>query len=262
MDLLPKLLCPRIFVFCINWESPHNSSNRIIRGYSSVGRAYPTLSHACRKFGVRWTKRRTNARARCVTIIREPDAGSPSKSSSVLLPRQFAPHSRNPSFDGRLSGYDFRLFVHIRAGEKRVLCVMSPMTSRRSFGSKALLILAFVCAISISTVAQASPPPGRVVVKRVPQFGWNLGFHLQIDGRSVATIAQGHDYDSWLPAGRHLLTVVTASYAGLPQPTSITVNVEPGRTYMFTAMWDSNLIFLSPAGVWLTPGKEWELRAH
>src|SRR5207244_9675713 len=35
---------------------------------------------------------------------------------------------------------------------------------------------------------------------------------------------------------------------------------EPGRTYVFTAMWDSNLIFLSPAGMWLTPGKEWELR--
>jgi len=139
---------------------------------------------------------------------------------------------------------------------------MSPMTSRRSYGSKALLILAYVCAISTSTVAQPSPLPGRVVVKRVPQFGWNLGFHLQIDGRSVATIAQGHDYDSWLPAGRHLLTVVTASYAGLPQPTSITVNVEPGRTYVFTAMWDSNLIFLSPAGMWLTPGKEWELRPH
>ena len=139
---------------------------------------------------------------------------------------------------------------------------MSPMTSRRSYGSKALLILAYVCAISTSTVARPSPLPGRVVVKRVPQFGWNLGFHLQIDGRSVATIAQGHDYDSWLPAGRHLLTVVTASYAGLPWPTSTIVNVEPGRTYVFTAMWDSNLIFLSPSGVLLTPGKEWELRAH
>jgi hypothetical protein len=134
------------------------------------------------------------------------------------------------------------------------------MRSRRSFGGKALLMLAFVCAISISTVAQASPPPGRVVVKRVPQFGWNLGFHLQIDGRSVATIAQGHHYDSWLPAGRHLLTVYTASYEGLPQPTSTIVNVEPGQTYVFTAMWDSNLIFLQPSGLLLTPGKLWELR--
>ena len=137
---------------------------------------------------------------------------------------------------------------------------MSAMRSRRSFGSKALLILAFVCAISTGTIAQASPPLGRVVVKREPGFGWNLAFHLQIDGRSVATIGKGHYYDGWLPAGRHLLTVNTASYVGLPQPTSTTVNVEPGGTYLFTALWDSNLIFLRPSGVWLTPGKEWELR--
>jgi hypothetical protein len=174
-----------------------------------------------------------------------------------------APRSRNPSFDARLSDHLVRIFVCLSTsgtGEKRVLCIMSAMRSRRSFGSKALLILAFVCAISIGTVAQASPPLGRVVVKRVPQFGWNLAFHLQIDGRSVATIGPGHHYDGWLPAGRHLLTVHTASYAGLPQPTSITVSVEPGWTYVFTAMWDSNLIFLRPSGVWLSPGELWQLR--
>jgi hypothetical protein len=137
---------------------------------------------------------------------------------------------------------------------------MSPMRSRRSFGSKALLNLAFVCAISISTVAQASLPPGRVVVKRDPGFGWNLGFHLQIDGRSVATIVRGHQYDAWLPAGPHLLTVITASYVGLPEPTSTIVNVEPGGTHVFTAMWNSNLVFLHPSGGLLTPGKLWELR--
>ena len=134
------------------------------------------------------------------------------------------------------------------------------MRSRGSFGSKALLILAFVCAISTSNAGQASHPPGRVVVKRVPQFGWNLAFNLQIDGRSAATLVQGHHYDGWLPAGRHLLTVYTASYVGLPQPTSITVNIEPGGTYLFTAVWDSNLIFLRPSGAWLTPGELWQLR--
>ena len=136
---------------------------------------------------------------------------------------------------------------------------MSLMRSRRSFGSKALLILAFVCAISTSNAGQASHPPGRVVVKRVPQFGWNLAFNLQIDGRQVATIGPGHHYDGWLPAGRHLLTVYTASYVGLPEATSTIVNVEPGRTQLFTALWDSNLIFLHPSGVSLTPGKQWEL---
>jgi hypothetical protein len=136
------------------------------------------------------------------------------------------------------------------------------MRSRRSLGSKALLILAFVCAISTSNAGpgQASHPPGRVVVKRVPQFGWNLGFNLQIDGTPVATIGPGHHYDGWLPAGRHVLTVYTASYAGLPEATSITVNVTPGGTYLFTALWDSNLIYLRPAGAWLSPGELWQLR--
>ena len=137
---------------------------------------------------------------------------------------------------------------------------MSDMRSRRSLGSKALLILAFACAISTSNAGQASSPPGRVVVKRVPQFGWNLAFNLQVDGRPVATLPQGRHYEGWLPAGRHVLTVYTASYVGLPVPTSITVNVEPGWTHVFTAVWDSNLIFLRPAGAWLSPGELWQLR--
>ena len=91
---------------------------------------------------------------------------------------------------------------------------MSAMKSRRSFGSKALLILACVCAISTSAIAGASPPLGRVVVKRDPGFGWNLAFDLQIDGRSVATLGPRRNYDAWLPAGRHLLTVNTASVVG------------------------------------------------
>jgi hypothetical protein len=155
-----------------------------------------------------------------------------------------------------------RPYVTPGAGEKRILCVMSAMRSRRSFGSKALLILAFVCAISTSNAGPVSYPPGRIVVNRVPQFGWNLAFNLQVDGRSVATIPKGRHYDDWLPAGRHVLTVYTASYEGLPQSTSTIVNVEPGRTHVFTALWDSNLIVLHPSGELLTPGKQWELRPH
>ena len=118
------------------------------------------------------------------------------------------------------------------------------MKSRHSFASKVFLILAFACAISITTVARESPPPGRLIVERVPNFGWNLAFHLEIDGRSVATIVQGHRYDGWVPAGRHVLTVYKVPYVGYAEPTSRTVNVQPGWTYVFTAMWDSNLVFL------------------
>ena len=53
-------------------------------------------------------------------------------------------------------------------------------------------MLVFGCAIFISTIAQSGPPgylrsnhhfpPGRLTIDRVANFGWNLGFSLQIDG--------------------------------------------------------------------------------
>ena len=143
-------------------------------------------------------------------------------------------------------------------GEKQVLCVMCAMKPRHSFASRFFLILAFICAVSIGTaVAQ---PGGRLIVLRAPNFGWNLAFHLQIDGRTVANIAQGHRYDAWVPAGHHALTVYKVPYTGWAEPTSTIVNVQPGWTYVFTAMWDSNLVFLRPSGVLLSPGELWQLR--
>src|SRR5437868_11797000 len=131
---------------------------------------------------------------------------------------------------------------------------MCPMKPGHSFVSKVLLILAFACAISISTVAQGSLPPGRLIVERVPNFGWNRAFHLQIDGRSVASIVQGHRYEGWVRAGRHVLTVSKVPYLGYAESTSRTVNVRPGWTYVFTAMWDSELVYLRRSEV-LSPGE-------
>src|SRR6266404_3086831 len=133
------------------------------------------------------------------------------------------------------------------------------MKPRHSFASNVLLILVFVCAISISTVAQGSPRLGRLMVERAPNFGWNLAFHLEVDGRSVATIVQGRHYDGWVPAGRHVLTVYKVPYQGYAEPASTTVNVQPGWTYVFTAMWVSILVYLRRLEV-LSPGERWQLR--
>ena len=134
------------------------------------------------------------------------------------------------------------------------------MKPRHNFVSKVLLILAFVCAISINTVAQGSPRLGRLIVQRAPNFGWDRAVHLEIDGRSVATTVQSRHYDGWVPAGRHVLTVYKVPHVGYAEPTSTTVNVQPGWTYVFTAMWDSNLVFLHRSGVLLSPGALWQLR--
>jgi hypothetical protein len=72
-------------------------------------------------------------------------------------------------------------------------------------------------------------------------------------------MVQGRRYDGWVPAGRHVLTVYKVPYIGYAEPTSRTVNIQPGRTYVFAAMWDSNLVFLRRSEV-LSPGELWQLR--
>jgi hypothetical protein len=143
---------------------------------------------------------------------------------------------------------------------------MCSMKSKRSFGGKVLLI--FLCAIFIGAVAQGGPssgylrsrhiPPGQLIIDRTPNFGWNLAFNLQIDGRPVANIAQGHSYSTWLPAGPHVLTVHKVPTVGYFEPTSTTVNIQPGADHLYVAMWDSGLVYLHPAGVSLTPGAFWQ----
>jgi hypothetical protein len=136
--------------------------------------------------------------------------------------------------------------------------VNSDMTGLTSYLSRLFFILLFIGAFSMrSATAQ---PGGRLVVLRAPNFGWNLAFHLQIDGRSVANIVQGRHYAAWLPAGRHVLTVYKVPYVGYVEATSVTVNIQPGSTNVFTAMWDSGLVFLRPSGMLLSPGEFWQLR--
>ena len=82
---------------------------------------------------------------------------------------------------------------------------------------------------------------------RVANFGWNVAANLKIDGQTVANIVQGRRYDRRIPAGRHVLTISAVPNNDMRQPASITVNVRPGGTYIFTARWDSDHVYLRPA---------------
>jgi len=127
------------------------------------------------------------------------------------------------------------------------------------------LIVSFICAVSVGTAAArpaghwGAGPGGHLLILRTANFGWNVGFNLKIDGRPVATVVQGRYYHTWLPAGEHVLTVRKLPRTGISGPTSITVNVQPGVTYVYTAMWDSDFVFLRPSSVCLTPGELWQM---
>ncbi len=138
------------------------------------------------------------------------------------------------------------------------------MKSNYRLARNVFLICGLAGALFIGTVAQGGTrfrhyPPGRITVDRVPNFGWNLAFNLQIDGRPVANVAQGHSYSVWLPPGRHVLTVRKVPTLGYTAPISTTVNVQPGVNHHFTALWESDLVVLRPTGTWLTPGAVWQL---
>ena len=95
-----------------------------------------------------------------------------------------------------------------------------------------------------SAPAYAAKTGGRLIVIRVANFGSNVAANLKIDGQTVANIVQGRRYDHRISAGRHILTVSAVPNVELRQPSSITVNLRPGGTYIFTALWDSDRVYL------------------
>jgi hypothetical protein len=113
-----------------------------------------------------------------------------------------------------------------------------------SYISRFLLILILFSAVSVANAAAKTS--GRLIVIRVANFGWNLAANLKVDGQTVANIVQGHRYDHRISAGRHVLTVSVVPNTQSSQPTSISVNVRPGGTYIFTALWDSDHVYLRP----------------
>jgi hypothetical protein len=127
------------------------------------------------------------------------------------------------------------------------------MNPRFTSVTRLLLILVFVCAVSMGTAA-AAQSGGRLIVMRVPNFGWNIVLNLKIDGRTVANVVQGRRYDHFVPAGRHVLTASAVPNTYYSQPTSTVLNVRSGHTYVFTALWDgSNRVVLVPSA--LPPGQ-------
>src|SRR6187200_1310074 len=111
------------------------------------------------------------------------------------------------------------------------------MKSQYNSAGRFFLILTFICAVSIGTAA--GRPGGHLLILRTANFGWNAGFSLEIDGSPAATVVQGRQYHTWLPAGEHVLTIRKLPRTGISGPTSTRVNVELGGTYVYTAMWDS-----------------------
>jgi len=163
----------------------------------------------------------------------------------------------------------FKSFIRNLLAKTEFNAYIIIMKPKYRFVRNALLMLVFGCAMFISTLAQggagylrSNHALGRLTIDRAANFGWNLGFHLQIDGRSVRNVVLGRNYSALLPPGPHVLTVFKVPAFGYVEPTSITVNIQPGAEHLYQAVWDSNLVYLEPAGYWITPGAYWQNRGN
>ena len=112
-----------------------------------------------------------------------------------------------------------------------------------------LVMITIACSFAASTPIQAqeakanyasarSGNNARLVVTRTADFGTFEFVNLYVDGVHVADLGVNQSYDALLRPGRHVLSMSTSPQTySQPTPTQLRLNLKPGETYAFTAVW-------------------------
>jgi hypothetical protein len=120
-------------------------------------------------------------------------------------------------------------------------------TSTKTFSS--VILIGIICAVSISSSIKAqdvvispeaasSGATARLIVNRGADFGINESVNLIVDGNKVAVLGYNESYDATLSAGKHVLSINTdPKVYPVGNAKQLTVTAQPGKTYVFTAVW-------------------------
>ena len=112
-------------------------------------------------------------------------------------------------------------------------------------------IILIGCATTQQSAAIGPPPPnsGRLIVDREANFGSGLVLILSIDGKDVATLTAGQNYNGYLSAGQHTVIARVDPYQAGTNPVKKTLTIKAGQTYSYTASWTGqNLVFAKNQG--------------
>jgi hypothetical protein len=104
-----------------------------------------------------------------------------------------------------------------------------------------LLIAALGCGVVTSAPAAQ---PGQLTIYRAANLGTGVFLDVNIDGANAATIGMGQTYTGSLSPGKHQISVLLRPNLLFLAPTKMTLMVEGGRTYAFTAMWQGQNLVL------------------
>ena len=104
------------------------------------------------------------------------------------------------------------------------------------------------CATNLAT-APVPANSGHLIVTRVANFGSGLVLVLSIDGKDVATLTEGQNYNGYLSAGQHQITARIDPFQAGTRPTQKTLTIQAGQTYSYTASWTGgNVVFVKNQG--------------
>jgi hypothetical protein len=95
-------------------------------------------------------------------------------------------------------------------------------------------------AVAGSALVQPGKDDARLIVRRIPNLGYNVIVDLYVDGVAVPPIGYGRTYEGVLPPGRHVLSVLPTPSPKWSTPWQMTLDVRKGRTYSFTALGDGS----------------------
>ena len=101
------------------------------------------------------------------------------------------------------------------------------------------------CETTQPGAATAAPlNSGHVLIYRVANFGTDLSLVVSVDGKDVGSFTEGNNYDGYLPAGQHRLTVRVDPNRTGAGPGQQTLTVQAGQTYVYTAAWSGGNLAL------------------
>jgi hypothetical protein len=93
------------------------------------------------------------------------------------------------------------------------------------------------CATQPGTATAPPPNSGHLLVYRVPNFGTFVNLIVSVDGKEVGTFTEGQNYDGYLSAGQHRLTLRIDPNRAYIAPLQKSLTIQAGQTYSYTAAW-------------------------
>ena len=117
--------------------------------------------------------------------------------------------------------------------------------------SSIIYILSLACAGLIftgCTTTQATAPipanSGHLLINRVANFGSDLSLVVSVDGKDAGSFTEGRGYSGYLTAGQHQIVVRVEPNPGGKLPGRMTLTVQAGQTYSYTAAWSGGSLAL------------------